>query len=128
VFKKASFSKFEFTDLEEPERVRRSLVLDRKLESILKKKAPTKNEFRYWWTLSSESFVDTELIESHLHWILSNLRTGKLLSDLSAHQINYFVSCFWHGNGTGGGPLLSVDFIDTLQKQKTAFAVSFYSY
>jgi hypothetical protein len=81
---------------------------------------------RYHWRLSSEGAVTSDDIHEHLLWIL-----GRISSELSMNQslgsgFEYWFSVFWQGNGTGGGPLITLQTAELLVRHKAEMAVSFY--
>jgi hypothetical protein len=128
LIKKQAYSAFEYVDYQDPSRLRRRRELDQKIGEIMNRAAPTELQFRHWWTLSTDGFVESDDLSVHLEWILKKFRRGKIIGDLEKFQIEHFISCFWRGNGTGGGPLLSVELISVLHRQRTELAVSFYSF
>ena len=88
--------------------------------------AQATNHPRYWWQLCSDGFVEHKEIHSHLIWILEHLRKGKLLSELGEAGFQYWFSVFWEGNGTGGGPLITLKATELLVRHKAEMGVSFY--
>jgi hypothetical protein len=81
---------------------------------------------RYRWQLNSDGFVDTDDIHDHLAWIFSQVNTNHSFSQTLGVGFKYWFSVFWKGNGTGGGPLITLQTIDLLSRHKAELAIGFY--
>jgi hypothetical protein len=127
IFLAKKLSLFEFIDDESPHRIAMRSRLTEKLDTKSMSDM-AQGRFRYRWSLSSDGKVNSDELADHLHWMLSVFKAGRNLTDLDRYSIQHMISCFWRGNGTGGGPLLSPDFIETLNRQRTSFAVGCYCY
>lgn len=111
---------FEFVDNNSPdvrerrERVRKNLGLE---EVSLP---------RFQWHLSSDGFVDSDMIYDHIAWIFGLIRPGRPLFQQLGQEFEYWMSVFWQGNGTGGGPLITLEIAELLLFHKVEMGVGFY--
>ena len=76
----------------------------KKLAKILGK--PPLSPPRYFWRFSSKDMIDSTDIQAHIAWLLRQVRPGRSIHEVTEHGGNAFVTCFWAGNGRGGGPIL----------------------
>lgn len=81
---------------------------------------------RYHWRLSSEKFVNDDDLYKHLMWVFERVRPNYLLSQLEDAGFEYWLSVFWQGNGTGGGPLITHKVAQLLTRHKVDMGVAFY--
>lgn len=81
---------------------------------------------RYHWQLSSDGFVSSDDIHEHLLWLFERLQSDQPLSQLLETDFEYWFSVFWQGNGTGGGPLITLQTADLLVRHKAEMGVAFY--
>lgn len=81
---------------------------------------------RYHWWLSSESFVNSDDIHEHLLWVFDRVKSDLPLSQSLGSDFEYWFSVFWQGNGTGGGPLITLQTSDLLVRHRAEMGVAFY--
>ena len=81
---------------------------------------------RYHWKLCSNGFVEADDLHLHLQWVLGHIQANTPLSQLLGEEFTYWVSVFWGGNGTGGGPLIDMQITDLLAYHRLEMGVSFY--
>ena len=82
---------------------------------------------RYWWELSSQGRVESDDLENHVIWLLSHLRSKKILKDELIEGYRCYLSVFWGAsNGTGGGPVISVSLAKLLVQHGLRVDVGFY--
>jgi hypothetical protein len=82
---------------------------------------------RYWWELSSQGHVASDDLENHVLWLLSHLRSKKILKDELIEGYRCYLSVFWGAsNGTGGGPVISVSLAKLLVQHGLGVDVGFY--
>ncbi|MFI8616000.1 hypothetical protein ACIGHN_10880 [Acidovorax sp. NPDC077693] len=61
---------------------------------------------RYIWRFSSKNIIHDKDIQAHIAWLLSQVRLGRSIREVTENGGNAFLTCFWAGNGRGGGPIL----------------------
>lgn len=66
----------------------------------------TKTPPRYFWRLSSKDTVNSPEVGDHIAWLLNQIAPDRLIGDMHKHGGVAFITCFWAGNGRGGGPVL----------------------
>lgn len=83
---------------------------------------------RYVWYLDSREGVDESDFDLFVHvcWILSQLKPGVSLAEAGKRGIETLLGFYWSGNGTGGGPFVSVPLAELLVKHQIALDVGFY--
>ena len=81
---------------------------------------------RYHWRLSSEGFVTNDEVHDHLEWIFGCMQPGKLLGQVLGSDFEYWFSIFWQGNGTGGGPLITVQTAELIVRHNANLGIAFY--
>ena len=81
---------------------------------------------RYHWRLSSDGFVDGDDIYDHFKWIFGLIQPGRPLFQQLGQDFQYGMSVFWSGNGTGGGPLLTLEVAELLVFHRMDIGVCFY--
>jgi hypothetical protein len=81
---------------------------------------------RFHWRLSSDGFVSSEDIHEHLTWIFDRIQSDRPLSQSLGDNFEYWFSVFWQGNGTGGGPLITLQTSELLVRHKAEMGVAFY--
>jgi hypothetical protein len=80
-----------------------------------------------WYLDSREEVEETDFdVFTHVSWILSQLRPGVSLADAREQGIESSLGFFWSGNGTGGGPFISLQLAELLVKHQIALDVGFY--
>ena len=81
---------------------------------------------RYHWRLSSDGSVASDDIHEHLLWILDRVKSDLPLYQSLGNDFEYWFSIFWQGNGTGGGPLITLPTSELLVRHKAEMGVAFY--
>lgn len=82
---------------------------------------------RYWWELSSQRCVGSDDLEQHVLWLLSHLRSKKILKSELIEGYRFYLSVFWGAsNGTGGGPVISVPLAKLLVQHGLRVDIGFY--
>lgn len=120
LFLAKSLRNFSFTDNESAERrARRARLSAQGINA-------RPNLPRYWWQMDTDGIVDGTDIHAHVYWLLAQLKKGRLLCELAAHGYEYWLSVYWGGNGTGGGPLITRETIEMLKLHDTQMGISFY--
>ena len=109
-----------FTDNETPER-RASFARLAKKGVLRRTNLP-----RYHWTLSSEGFVEGFDVCAHLAWVLGQIRSDYLLSDLKNMGYESWLQFYWESNGTGAGPLVTVQAAELLTRHAVSLQFGFY--
>ncbi|WP_157128542.1 hypothetical protein [Cupriavidus sp. USMAA2-4] len=120
MFSYRSISQFDFTDNESPERLAMRSRLE--MKGILQ----SADRPRYWWNINTDGKVSGSDIDEHIAWLVARVRPGRLLNELSAAGYGYFFSVFWPGNGTGGGPLITLRTVEMLASHRAELGVGFY--
>ena len=82
---------------------------------------------RYHWRLSTERFVNSDEIHQHLLWILDQIMSDIPMSESLGDKFDYWFSVFWQGNGTGGGPMITLKTTDLLARHRAEMGVAFYA-
>jgi hypothetical protein len=81
---------------------------------------------RYHWRLSSDGFLDSDDVYEHLLWIFERIRSGYPLYQLLGDDFECWLSVFWRGNGTGGGPLITMQIAKLLTRHRVEMGIAFY--
>lgn len=83
---------------------------------------------RYAWRLDTRDEVDSDEIDPFVHvsWLLSKLRPGVSLPEANMNGIESLLGFYWGGNGTGGGPFISVRLAELLVRHQINLDVGFY--
>lgn len=81
---------------------------------------------RYQWKLTSDGMVENDDIYSHLVWIFQNFEGSSSVLKVLGPDFTCWVSVFWSGNGTGGGPLLETKTMEMLLFHQIDLGVAFY--
>lgn len=113
--------KFEFVDQLAPDVSERRIRVRRKL-GLDDVAVP-----RYHWRLSTEGFLESDDIHQHLLWIFDRIKSDVPLIESLGSSFDYWVSIFWQGNGTGGGPLITLQTTDLLAHHRAEMGVAFYA-
>jgi hypothetical protein len=115
-----SKSDVDFVDLESPEASATRKRVRAKL-GLLDVQVP-----RYRWRLCSNDFVTSDDIYDHLTWIFNCIQPAHALFEHLGEGYTYWLSTFWGGNGTGGGPLIELRSLDILAKHRVEIGIAFY--
>jgi hypothetical protein len=81
---------------------------------------------RYFWRLSSKDKLDSNEIQDHVAWLLSQVKSGRSIHEINDHDGRAFLTCFWAGNGRGGGPILSSSLMRTIASHDVELQFDFY--
>lgn len=83
---------------------------------------------RYVWYLDTRDEVDPDEIDPFVHvsWLLSKLKPGVSLAEENRNGIESSLGFYWGGNGTGGGPYISVRLAELLVRHQINLDVGFY--
>ena len=81
---------------------------------------------RYCWTLSSDNEVAGSDLYEHICWLLAHFECGVVLRDSHRYGIKCELSFYWGGGGTGGGPTISPELSELLQRHQIALDIGFY--
>ena len=109
-----------FTDNETPER-RASFARLAKKGVVRRTNLP-----RYHWTFSSEGVVEGFDVYEHLAWVLGQIRSNHLLSDLQNLGYESWLQFYWESNGTGAGPLVTLQAAELLVRHGASLQFGFY--
>lgn len=120
IFPRHLIRKFDFTDNESPERIAMRSRME--MQGILQ---PVDRP-RYWWHINTDGKVPGNDVHEHLAWLVGCMRPGRLLSELGAAGYEYSFSAFWPGNGTGGGPLITLRAAEILVLHQAELGIGFY--
>ena len=89
----------------------------------------TRNDLpRYRWLFDSRVSVDTDEIDPFVHvaWLMSQLKPDVSLAQARKDGIETSLGFYWGGNGTGGGPFISLRLAELLVRHKIDMDVGFY--
>lgn len=83
---------------------------------------------RFRWILDTrERFEeDTFNLFAHVSWLLAQIKPSVSLEDVRSRGVESFLSLYYGGNGTGGGPYISQEVAELLVRQRIAMQVGFY--
>lgn len=95
-----------------------------KLAKILGTKPPSPH--RYFWRLCSKEMVGSTDIKAHIAWLLSQVRPGRSIYEVTESGGSAFLTCFWAGNGRGGGPKLSSGLMRIVAEHGVELQFDFY--
>ena len=80
------------------------------------------------WAISSDEHVQSELLASHLDWVLASVEPRAAeLAQLISQDVDAHVNCDWHSVGASGGPVISVDAMTRLAALQLPLVISFYA-
>jgi hypothetical protein len=82
---------------------------------------------RYFWRSSSKDKIDSNELQDHVAWLLSQVKPGRSIREISDHGGSAFLTCFWAGNGRGGGPTLSSSLMRTIASHDVELQFDFYT-
>lgn len=83
---------------------------------------------RYSWRLNTRDDVDAQESDPFIHvaWLLSKVKPGVRLAEANENGIESSLGFFWGGNGTGGGPFISVRLAELLARYQISLDIGFY--
>lgn len=83
---------------------------------------------RYRWLFHSKGSVDSDEMDPFVHvsWLMSQLKPDVSLAQARKHGMETSLGFYWGGNGTGGGPFISVRLAELLVRHKIDMDVGFY--
>lgn len=81
---------------------------------------------RYFWRFSSKDMIDSTDIQVHIAWLLSQVRQGRSIYEVTELGGHAFITCFWAGNGRGGGPVLPPRLVRAVADQGVELQFDFY--
>lgn len=81
---------------------------------------------RYFWRFSSKDMIDSTDIQAHIAWLLSQVRPGRSIHEVTEHGSHAFITCFWAGHGRGGGPILSSSLVRAVADHGIELQFDFY--
>jgi hypothetical protein len=81
---------------------------------------------RYFWRFTSMDMINSSDIQVHIEWLFSQVRPGTLLHEASMHGSEISLTCFWAGNGRGGGPTLTPSLMRAIADHGIEFEFDFY--
>lgn len=83
---------------------------------------------RYRWLFHSKGSVDSDEIDPFVHvsWLMSQLKPDVSLAQAREDGIETSLGFYWGGNGTGGGPFISVRLAELLVRHEIDMDVGFY--
>lgn len=118
MLRRGALARFDFSDAES---AREKASANRLAQRGVRVRKP----FRFTWVLSSKGKCDGDLFQ-HLKWILKSMRPSYHLPSLRECGGEYGISVFWEGNGTGGGPNISVAVSELLVSHQIPLDIAFY--
>lgn len=83
---------------------------------------------RYHWSINTDGRVASEDIYDHVSWLFAPNASNRPLCEMLDEDFKYWLSVFWQGNGTGGGPLVTVPLADILLRHKMEMGICFYHF
>ena len=83
---------------------------------------------RFSWFLDSRGGIESEVfdLQAHVAWLLSQFKSPASLDAARTRGLETFLSLYYGGNGTGGGPFISVALAELLARHKMNLQVGFY--
>jgi hypothetical protein len=82
---------------------------------------------RHHWALTSDGQVDSDDPYEHIHWLLQCVRADVPLDKALSAGFEYWLSMFWAGGGSGGGPLITLQTSKLLVRHGVDLGVAFYA-
>jgi hypothetical protein len=122
LFEPSVIASLQFEDLHSPERLARSQRL-RSVGLVSRSDLP-----RYSWSLNSGETVGTDETDPYIHvaWLLSQFKPGISLVSERDRGVEFSLSFYWGGGGTGGGPFISTALAELLLRHQLGLDVGFY--
>lgn len=83
---------------------------------------------RFTWFLDTKKRFEEDTFDlfTHVSWLLAQLKPSMSLANGRARGVESFLSLFYAGNGTGGGPYISQEVAELLVHREIAMQVGFY--
>ena len=83
---------------------------------------------RFRWCLDTNGRFEEDTFDllAHVSWLLAQLKPSVSLADARTRGVESFLSLFYAGNGTGGGPYISQELAELLVRREIAMQVGFY--
>lgn len=81
---------------------------------------------RYVWSLSSKDAVESADAPAHISWLLDQVSDGRKISELNGQGSHAHLTCFWAGNGRGGGPALPASLTRAIADHGVELQFDFY--
>lgn len=83
---------------------------------------------RFTWYLDTNHRFEEDTFDlfTHVSWLLAQLKPSVSLADARTRGVESFLSLFYAGNGTGGGPYISQEVAELLVRRELAMQVGFY--
>jgi hypothetical protein len=83
---------------------------------------------RFTWLLDTDGRFETETFDlfAHVSWLLGQLNPSVSLEDARSRGVESFLSLYYGGNGTGGGPYISQEVAELLVSHRIPMQVGFY--
>lgn len=122
LFVPAVLSSLEFEDMHSPARLAQSARW-RSMDLISRSDLP-----RYSWSLDTRNSVGTAETDPFVHvdWLISQLRPSIELQSERRRGVEFGLSFYWGGGGTGGGPFISPALVELLARHQLGLDVGFY--
>lgn len=110
----------DFVDNQSPERLARVA----KLNEILGRSGHQPP--RYVWSLSSKGAIESADAQAHISWLLDQVSDGRKICELKNQRSHAYLTCFWAGNGRGGGPTLPASLTRAIADHGVELQFDFY--
>ncbi|MDE2598514.1 MAG: hypothetical protein KGL40_02710 [Rhodocyclaceae bacterium] len=83
---------------------------------------------RFRWCLDTREKINAESFDlfAHVSWLLAQLKPSVSLEEARDRGVELFLSLYYAGNGTGGGPLISQELAELLAHRGISMQVGFY--
>jgi hypothetical protein len=83
---------------------------------------------RFRWCLDTDGRFEEQTFNllAHVSWLLAQLKPSVSLAEARRRGVESFLSLYYAGNGTGGGPFISQELAQLLVRREIAMQVGFY--
>lgn len=83
---------------------------------------------RFTWYLDTRDRFEAETFDlfAHVSWLLAQFKSSVSLEGARSRGVESFLSLYYGGNGTGGGPFVSQEVAELLVHHRIAMQVGFY--
>ena len=83
---------------------------------------------RFRWILDTNERFDADTFDlfTHVSWLLAKLKPSVSLEEARSRGVESFLSLYYGGNGTGGGPYISAELAELLVRHQISMQVGFY--